>query len=108
MSLLGSVDCVMVSDVRAVTRPRSPSGVREATGQLVHTLCCVVSRGQDWHHGHGETVRTSLLERKRRLFSVNFFQYSRRRNKAPRGCTSYYQRKALCVCVAAVVVGGGV
>lgn len=71
----------MVSDVRAVTRPRSRSGVREATGQLAHTAVCCLRL--DWHHGRGGTARTGALERKRRLFSVNSSQFSRRRNKKP-------------------------
>lgn len=43
MSLFGSADCVMMFDVRAVTRPCERS-VREATGQLVHVLCYVATR----------------------------------------------------------------
>ena len=62
----------MVSDVRAVTRPCQRCACWfEATGQRGHIFCYVASRRLNWHHGRGQPALTGLLERQRRLFSVN-------------------------------------
>lgn len=86
----------MLSDVRAVTRPRSSrSGVYEATVQLVHSLSYVGAQRKNWHHGHGEPTFTGTVARKRQQLAVKLFQFSWRSSLSPLRLWLLFQQEVL-------------